>query len=274
MINIKNLKLSWYSSYKVNKLREMILSILSITKITKVIFIFGCQRSGTTIIQNIISLDPSVKYHGEGDEPYFYDVSTEKHHRLKPQQDVDRILNNELFNYMAIKPLYESQHANNLLKQYSNSKSVWMFRHYQDVIDSHLHYYKYNSHDYIKPFFDKNIKNWLNESIPKDINEFIQQFKLEELSDADAYGLFWIVRNSIYWDIKDNKNVILINYEKLVSQPDVEISKTCKFLNLPYYSFYCNAIRSNAVSKKVNFTLQDSIKEKCEDIYNRLIEKS
>lgn len=274
MNKIDKLKLTWYSSYKINKIREFIRSLILPSKNTKIIFILGCQRSGTTIIQKLIGMNPDVKFYGEGDPPYFNDAESEKHHRIKSSNDVTQSLLQEPLKYIVIKPLYESHNANALITSHQNSKGIWVFRNYIDVIDSHLHYYNYNVRDYISPLFNKSGICWLNENISDEILSFINKFNINDMSDADLYGIFWIVRNSCYLNTKENENIILVNYEKLITSPLNQISRFCDFVNLPYYNFYSKTIRSNAMSKKVNFKLLQEIEEKCREIYESLLKLS
>lgn len=271
MNKLDKIKLTWYSSYKINNLREQVLSILKPSKTTKIVFIFGCQRSGTTIIQKLVGLNPNVKFYGEGDPPYFYNSDSDKHHRIRSNNDINYFLKKETSPFIIIKPLYESHSAHKLVSDHTNSKGIWVFRNYLDVIDSHIHYYKQNANDYIRPLFTENKDNWINEFIPESTKQFIKQFSLDELSDADAYGLFWIVRNSIFQSSAQNKNILLINYENLVKEPTKEITKIYRFIGLPFKKYYSKLIRSNAVSKKVSFELNPKIEEKCKKIYDNLL---
>lgn len=271
MNNIDKFKLTWFSSYKVKKIREAILSVLPLNKKTNVFFIFGCQRSGTTIIQKLISLNSQVKFYGEGDLPYFHSEGSVIHHRIRSETEINKLLNDEVLKHITLKPLYESHHANSLISNISDSKGVWVFRNYFDVIDSHLHYYDQNITEYISPLFSKKNSSWLNEYISDDIQNFINKFSINEISDADAYGLFWIARNSLYNDVLNNVNILCINYEALVKHPDTQIKRMCDFLCIPFHLFYSKAIRSNAVSKKISFKLNPDIESKCEEIYQKLL---
>lgn len=273
MSKIDKIKLAWYSSYKLNKLREAVKGIIPSRKTANVVFIFGCQRSGTTIIQKLISLHPGVKYHGEGDAPYFYSASNEKHHRIKPPAETTACLQQESIGVIAIKPLYESHLAAELIAHYPGSKGIWVFRHYLDVIDSHIHYYNQDAINYISPLFSTKKDSWLNEYITDEARDLIAQFSLDKLSGADAYGLFWVARNSLYWHVKDGENILPVCYESLVKSPSEQISTVCKFLDLPFRKFYSRAIRSGAVSKQVDFTLHPAIEHACKDIYARLSEE-
>lgn len=271
MLNIDKFKLKWYSSYKVKKYRETILSTLSLNKKTNIFFVFGCQRSGTSIVQKLIGLSPRVKFYGEGDLPYFYSEDSSKHHRIKTDKEINDLLKDEALKYITLKPLYESHHADSLISKVSDSKGVWVFRNYFDVIDSHLHYYNHNIIEYVSPLFTNDNNNWLNEYIPDNIQSFINRYSIDDISDADAYGLFWIARNSLYNEVLNNKNILCINYEALVKNPDTQIKRMCEFLSIPFYSFYSKAIRNNAVSKKISFKLNPDIENKCEEIYYKLL---
>jgi len=272
MNKLDKIKLSWYSSYKLNKIRETIRSLVPSNKLTKIIFIFGCQRSGTTIIQKLISLNTSVKFYGEGDPPYFHNSDSKKHHRIMPTKKINDYLNKESLDVVVIKPLYESHIANQLINSHADSRGIWVFRNYLDVIDSHLHYYNYNVLDYVSPLFSDDGSSWLNEYISDDIRKFIKQFNLKEISEPNAYALFWIARNSLYLNVVENKNILLVNYEKLITSPEIQITRFCDFSNLAYCNFYSKMIRVNAMSKNVNFKLNSKIEDKCQEIYNTLLE--
>jgi len=270
---LDKLRLTWHSSYKINKIRESIFAIFRLGKSTEVIYIFGCQRSGTTIIQKLLSLNINVKFHGEGDLPYFYDPKSDKHHRLQPIEQLRKLIKKEPLKYIVIKPLYESHFANELLSALPNSKGIWVFRNYLDVIDSHIHYYKQNAIEYIAPLYSDDTDSWLNENLPEDIKEFLNRFSPDELTDADAYGLFWIVRNSLYRNVSDNDNILLVNYEKLVNKPEQEIERIYDFTKLKFNKLFCKIIRSNAVSKKVSFSLNPEIEEKCKQLNEELLKQ-
>lgn len=270
---LDKLRLTWHSSYKINKIRESIISIFRFGKGAEVIYIFGCQRSGTTIIQKLLSLNTSVKFHGEGDQPYFYDPKSDKHHRIQPIGQIKELIKKEPLKYIVIKPLYESHLADKLLSGLPASKGIWVFRNYLDVIDSHIHYYKQNAIEYIMPLYSPDTESWLNEELSDEIKNFINKFSPDKLTDADAYGLFWIVRNSLYWNVSDNSNVLLVNYEKLVNQPEQQITRIYNFINLKFNKLFCKVIRSNAISKDVNFTLNPEIEEKCKQLNEALLKQ-
>jgi len=272
MINLEKLKIRFYSSYKVDKFREKCLSLCTPHKQTKIIFILGCQRSGTTIIQQLVSMSPLVKYHGEGELPYFYDADGEKSFRFKSTNDIEQYTDDEAYDFIALKPLYESHNIEQLLSDHEGSKAIWVFRNYNDVIKSHLNYYNFDAIDYIRPVFNLKIKSWINEYVPQNVSELLKQLSIDELSDADAYALFWLLRSSIYLNISEShKNkVLLINYEDLISMPEQQTSRLFNFLDIAKKSFFYKIIRSGIVKNSYNFKINPIIKIECDRIYKEL----
>ena len=269
---LNKLKLTWYSSYKVNAIRNKIASMMKSTQDTRLIFIFGCQRSGTTIVQKIIALNPGVKIYGEGDKPYFFQAGAKDKNRLIKDKDVLNELKLEPHNQIILKPLYDSQRAEKLIDEFEKSKGVLVFRNYKDVINSHLQFYKQNAKDYLRPLFISDNSSWLNEVITKDVKAIIDNYDIDELSASDLYALFWLVRNSLYFQVEHNSNVFLLNYDQLLENPSSILMGMCKFVDLPFHDFYSSSIRVGSGAKKLNIKLLPEIELECEHLYKKLLQ--
>lgn len=271
---LNKILLTWYSSYKVGVARDWLLKWIGVSKTTRVFFVFGCQRSGTTIVQKIIALNKNVKFYGEGDLPYFYQSGAVEKNRIKEEKDVSLYLGKEVFDWVVLKPLYESQRAEMLLSKYEGSKGVWVFRNYLDVINSHSQFYKYDVKEYLKPLFYVGAKSWLNEVLAKDFIEFLNKFPIDSLSDEDLYALFWIARNMLYFHVRNNPNILLLDYDELLIRPKTVIKRLCQFTGMPFYEFYTSYIRVGSGAKKLSFQLLPEIEKECERIYYNLMEVS
>ncbi|MDZ4286527.1 MAG: hypothetical protein U0984_01135 [Prosthecobacter sp.] len=132
------------SSYKVNKLRTRLYQTLHPCREPRIVFVFGCQRSGTTMLRSFIGFDPRVDDQGEGDPPYFWQVPVEdpRYLRAVPDEEIERLSRASHSPVVLIKPLHDSQRAAALLQRFPRSKGIWIFRHYHEVILSHLNYYR------------------------------------------------------------------------------------------------------------------------------------
>lgn len=262
----------WMTSYKLNSFRTQFYQLVAPCDHTKVIFIFGCQRSGTTMMGTVVGLSPAVKAYGEGDLPYFYQEDHHEYLRLVEWQKIKELLRGEKSQFTLLKPLYDSQVADKLLKEFPYSKAIWIYRHYLDTVDSHIKNYR-NDHDgiiYTKELFDRKKIVWKNENLSEDIKEIIDKFKGREINSATGYALFWLTRNSLFNQVKKNADILLVNYESIIANPVLEFSNIFSFLCLPFKKKYAGIIHSRALKKPIKFLIDPEVQQLCDEMYNEL----
>ena len=128
----------------------------------RLVLIFGCQRSGTTMLQQTM-LDRSWRV-----------FILEEHDRRLVGKDAapDETLWDDVpvvldrirrlpFEVVAAKPLVESDRAASLLDAADNASGVWMLRHYRDVALSNLRRFGIdNAHRDLEPFVSENPHDW------------------------------------------------------------------------------------------------------------------
>jgi len=262
----------WMTSYKLNLLRTKFCQLVSPSDQTQVIFVFGCQRSGTTMIDEVIGFSPTVTAYGEGDLPYFFQEGEPDYLRLIEWQKVKELLGREKSQFTLLKPLYDSQVATDLLHFVTGSKAIWIYRHYLNTVDSHIKNYR-NDHDgiiYIKELFDRKKGIWKNENLPGDIIEILNKFNGREINSATGYALFWLARNSLFTHLQDNPDVLLVNYESIITDPVVQFSQIFNFLGVPFKQKYTGIIHSTAYKKKINFVIDPEMQQLCDEMYDTL----
>lgn len=203
-----------------------------------VIFIFGCQRSGTSITSASLSRLKNVKSYPETNNPLTDLDTSEPHHtiRLNPLDNVKSKIDNVTEKYVIVKPLVESQNARIILEYFPNSKAMWLYRSYRDVVSSMIEKWGKNSgFSQIEPIIQGSQTNWRSEKIAPEVRQMIVETVNENnINGADAWGLFWYARNSLLFsqDLSQNDNLVLLNYQKLVSSPDY-ITTAFKKLETP-----------------------------------------
>jgi len=94
-------------------------------------FILGCQRSGTTICQNVFSGSKEVAVFRQGSK----EVMTEGW-RLRPYDEIQALIDRQKARVILFKPINDSQAALEILEQFDNSRVVWIYRHFHDTANS------------------------------------------------------------------------------------------------------------------------------------------
>ncbi len=239
MANIlENIQVKLVGSYKVNRLFTKLYSLSSPSNGAKALFVFGCQRSGTTIIQEIIGLNFNVKSIGEGDHPYFHKEHGANDGRLLSDNQVQRFLAKEKCRFVLLKPLRDSQRLQHLLVRFPCSRALWVYRDYEAVIRSHMYYYdQAHCSNYRAQLDDLSGEHWISEVVPEDVLDLVESVQVRTLAPESVYALYWLVRNALYLDMKPKADLYLMNYDDLMSNTEVEISKLCDFLDLKYHPF-------------------------------------
>ena len=95
-----------------------------------ILFVFGCQRSGTTMFTQLFQKDLRSRVYGERG------LSLGESFDLPPLDEVSNVFKEERATLLVAKPLVESQRALDILEFFPSAKAVWMFRNYADVANS------------------------------------------------------------------------------------------------------------------------------------------
>ena len=195
-----------------------------------ILLIVGCQRSGTTMLSRIFERDLQTKTYRESSSLSSQDKKYKI--RLNPADKLATQLENVKPRFVILKPLVESQNANTLLTRLPNSKAVWIYRNFYDVISSNLRKFGADNgiHD-LRPIVERQRNNWRAEYVPEDVFAIVQRYFSSRMSQSDAAALFWYVRNRLYFDrqLDEDSRVMLCKYEDLVVQPTVIVRRIYDF---------------------------------------------
>jgi len=233
----------------------------------KILFIFGCQRSGTTLMTKIFNRDLNSKVYEEHSILSSLDINRK---RLDPPNMVREKLQENRASLFVLKPLVESQNCNSLLEEYPNSKGLWMFRNYNDVINSNIKKFGIkNGIKDIKPIVDNTKNNWRSEQVSEETKTIIRKFYNENMNPYDAAALFWVVRNRIFFEknLDKNQRIKKCRYDDLVLNPSKVMKSIYQFLNLSYPGRTCTiGIHSNSIGKGKKIHLTPEVEKICQDL--------
>ena len=105
---------------------------------TRTLLIFGCQRSGTSLLTKVFERDGRTRVFNE----FSALASPDDPEGLRLDDvDVDVVrlrLSRCREPLIVAKPLVESQRLDTLLRQLDNASALWIFRDYRDVVSSNI----------------------------------------------------------------------------------------------------------------------------------------
>jgi len=236
----------------------------------KVLFIFGCQRSGTTLLSRVF----------EGDAlacpfPEHSRTLARPDHPLRTRSlaELERIFRKCKGHLIASKPLVESQRATAFLEFFPDSKALWSYRHYRDVVRSFVKLFDQAGVNIMKKVVDGS-DNWSSELVSVASRELVRRFYHPDIQRNDAAAIFWLVRNALYFDqgLDSNPRVLLCRYDHLVSEPDRTLRGIYAFLDLPYPGPHIvDGVHQDSRGLGKSLTLDPEIESLCEAMWQRLL---
>lgn len=236
------------------------------------LFIMGCQRSGTGLLGRILRNDPDSVVFGEFTE--LNSLDTETRIRLDPPERVRSYLMKMRAPLVVVKPLVESQNARALFSELENLKVVWLYRDYRDVVASNLKKFGHgNGLDDIRPLMNGETGNWRAENVPQQLKAVVEKHYSEDMSQADAAALFWYVRNSLYFEqaLDKEDRVLLIAYHDLVQDTKRVIKRIYDFIARKFPGDYLyREVHKTSIGKGSSVRFSPEIEKLCAELLDRL----
>jgi hypothetical protein len=199
-----------------------------------VVFIAGCQRSGTSMIHHLFRLDwDSITF----DEVSSLSSLDPEGLRFDPLPEVRARIEAARAPLVLAKPLVESQNLINLLNEFPGSRAVWMYRHYQDVARSNVKFFGLdNGHRDLAPILAGDKADWRAEHLAEEDVQKIRGLYSPDLGSYDAAALFWYARNSLFFSrgLVDDDRVLLCRYGDLVTRPGEIMKEIYGFIGRPW----------------------------------------
>ncbi|HSL47029.1 MAG TPA: sulfotransferase domain-containing protein [Anaerolineales bacterium] len=237
-----------------------------------ILFILGCQRSGTSLMTRIFHRDWNTKVYFE-DSNLSVRAGDEKL-RLKPLPLVKELIEQERFPLIVLKPLVETQNAPQLLEYFPDSRAIWMYRHYKDVADSNLRKFgRDNGIRDIRYIAENRRDDWRVENVPERIRKIVLTYFSETMNPYDAAALFWYVRNSLFFELglDSHPRVMICQYDELINHPKRTLQKMYAFANRPYAGDHIlKMIHSSSLGRGRQATLSPEIERLCEELWDRM----
>ena len=199
-----------------------------------VVLIFGCQRSGTTMLQQTF-LDRSWRV-----------LILEEHDRrlVRPGpgettwQEYSAVLariRRLPFEVVAAKPLAESATATALMDTAGEVKAVWMLRHYLEVARSNVNRFGLdNPYRDLQPIRARDAQDWRYQGATEETWQTVDALLNRSLTPFDAAALFWWTRNQLYFNQRlfEDDRIRVLRYERACNQPDEVIRSLSDHIGL------------------------------------------
>ena len=211
------------------------------------VFVVGVQRSGTNMVLRGLEQDPSVEVHNENDRSVF------DRFQLRDDELVRATVHRSRHEVVLFKPLCDSHRIADLLASFAApglpvgqpAKAVWVYRGVDGRARSAVQKFgDVNRRVLAEIARGEGRERWQSQRLSEETLRLVRQVDPERLSPESAAALFWVVRNSLFFDqgLHLRPDVHLVNYERFVLEPEDESTALAHFVGVaPDYGLWAHA---------------------------------
>lgn len=239
---------------------------------SRLLFILGCQRSGTTLLNDLFQRDPRSKVYGEVSELTGHDPVRQL--RLNRWDEVRETLVRGSAPLSVVKPLVESQNADRLLSFFPDSRAVWMLRHYRAVAASFIAAWgPANSIRDVRDSVFADDDNWRAQHLSQTTKDLLATHYHQDMDGHDAAALFWYARNRLWLEagLGEDDRLMLCKYADLVSDSHATLRAIYEFLEQPYPGDWVTfGVHGESLGTRPDIRLDPAIEALCAGLWSEL----
>jgi len=238
---------------------------------TPLLAVCGAQRSGTTMLLEALERHSDLEVHHESSPAVM------KEFRVVSLERVQQVVADAACGGVVMKPLCDSQWVDRMLAAVPQSRALWMFRAWQDVVNSAARKWPGHGAQVLAAFRrrDESYLGWRAERIQSDtLAEFLAISRhVEPGDDRGARAALWWLRNHHLFDLGLDRHPDLVRplrYEDLVSDPNRWLAVCCAFAGFPEHAGLAADIHAQSVNRAAPPTVPAIVSAACDELHRRL----
>ena len=236
----------------------------------RVIFIAGVQRSGTNMMMDVLERSYETDVYHERDARAF------ENYQMRDIAAIRQLLQLSRAPFFVIKSLCELHGLGRLMDEFKMNKTrlaktVWVNRNYFDVANSMLVSFNNQAEQVKRIAKYRTSDGWLCGGLSDETYGNIKAVVHSDISNATAAALIWYFRGVLFFEqgFDNDPRVQLVQYENLVTEPQVEFSRIFYFLGLDYSERLSNKVFESSVRRRSPPQIDAAVMELCDSLTTR-----
>lgn len=226
------------------------------------VFVAGVQRSGTNMMMDVLEKSYETDVYHERD-PRAFD-----NYQMRERPVIHRLAERSPAPVFIIKALCELQDLRTLMAEFPPAQTVWVMRHYEDVVNSMLVSFRNQAKQVRRIVEQRSDGWWLGRGMSDATYQTLCRLAPPELDDANAAALQWYLRNQLFFDqgFDRDPRVLAVKYENLVSDPQRQFRHIFAFLGLNYTPRVAASVFASSVRRRAAPPLWPEVRALCEEL--------
>lgn len=230
------------------------------------VFLFGEMRSGTNMLLECFEHAPAAETFNETDPEAFVD------YELRDPSELHRLVDRSRASHVVFKPTADTSRARELLDGFSPARGIWIYRRYQDAVNSALALWTQHR-EYLRLILEEPERTrWRAVGLSRADLELMRHHYARGADDASSRALIWYVRNRVYLrDCLDVRaDALLVNYEDLVTRPGRILPGVFGFVGMPYRVAYGRHVVGTSIGRAPPPSIDAEIASLCDALMLQL----
>jgi hypothetical protein len=231
------------------------------------VLIFGEQRSGTNMLLRCFDSCTATAMYNETDDDAFVD------YELRDLAEIRSLVARSPASHVVLKPTVDGNRADEIIDGLPGARAIWIYRGYQDAINSALVLFQETSLQYLQNVASRSpAARWRSINITDQDVEFISSHLDRGLSEQSARALIWTLRNGFFFrrGLDRRQDVLLLNYEELVRDPVSVVGRAYRFVGLEFRQPYVRNVFASSVGKQPGPAIDPEVERLCVEMQRRL----
>ncbi len=234
----------------------------------KPVYLVGVQRSGTNMVVRGLDRAPEVEVHNENDRRAF------QHYRLREDERVRQLTDRSRAKVVLFKPLCDSHRVDGILGATATpGLALWACRSVEGRVRSSLA--KFGDHDLtvVRAIArGHGSKLWQAQRLSPANISLLRSFDHPGLTPASASALFWLVRNSLFFELGLHRrsDVGLVSYDRFVVDPATVMMAMCRFIGLEFRPALIAHVGDRAPKVPSELDIEAGVRDACEGLHLQL----
>ncbi len=234
------------------------------------VFVVGVQRSGTNMVVRGLEWAPEFQVFNENDGRAF------DRFRLRPDPRIRALVVGSRHRYVLFKPLCDSHRVGELLDTLgtpSPGYGVWVYRSVEGRVRSAVAKFGASNREALRRIAEgRGAGMWQAGGLSEGTFQLLRSFDYERMTPETGAALFWLVRNSLYFDLglAGRRDVALVSYEAFLRDPESEMRWLCAFLGLAFRPEMVAHVRPGQGGGGRPPGIDPAVLARCRDLQGRL----
>ena len=233
------------------------------------VFLFGKQRSGTTMLMTAFHFHPDTEVFDEhGNNKAFLDF------RIRSLDTLAELVKKSKAPVVCFKPISDSHLIQDFARAFPEGRFIWIYRDYRDSAASALRKFPHATRAIKLICEGKEGGGWFQESVSEENINILQDVYKAPLSEFDLACLVWWARNKLFTETKVSSlpHWLLLKYEPLVTEPRQVFDQVFDFIGLPHHEDAYQFVHSDSIKRHEHPDLNPEVANLCDTLTQELDE--